>query len=259
MILRVRSTNPAAAVVLTPIIAFGALLHLGSVTVVVAIQFSSCAHLFHKPTSIFLRNLREKVWFEILATTVHPEPELSQDHKTLNQRTHRRLHLQSLPIRLRNVQPRQPELWLTPTALTTFRKANANDSHCVSWIIRNIADRKAFDIAIRLASMIPWFEDGLDVEPLYNLIILLLEECFCYTGEVSPEWRDRAYQTAQAILWIHTCALCKSTELAQRSPLPVIRCNVASLDPDFQHLFGEMYGEFPGSVISGYALNSSTY
>jgi hypothetical protein len=177
----------------------------------------------------------------------------------LNQRTHRRLHLQSLPILLRNVQPRQPELWLTPTALVTFRKANANDSHCVSWIIRNITDRKAFDIAIRLASMIPWFEDGLDVEPLYNLIILLLEECFCYTGtgEVSPGWRDRAYQTAQAILWIHTCALCKSTEIAQRFPLPVIRCDVASLDPDFQHLFGEVYGEFPGSVITGYALNSS--
>ena len=105
--------------------------------------------------------------------------------------------------------------------------------------------------------MIPWFEDGLDVEPLYNLIILLLEECFYYTGEVIPEWRDRAYQTAQAILWIHTCALCKSTEIAQRFPLPAIRCDVSSLDPDFQHLFGEVYGEFPGSVITGHALNYS--
>jgi hypothetical protein len=77
MILRVRSTSPAAAVVLTPIIAFGALLHLGVVMVVLTSELSPFAHLFHQPTSNFLRNLREKVWFEILATIVHPEPELS--------------------------------------------------------------------------------------------------------------------------------------------------------------------------------------
>ena len=77
MILRVRSTNPAAAVVLTPVFAFGALLHLGIVTVVLTSELSPFTHLFRKPTSIFLRSLREKVWSEILATTVYPEPELS--------------------------------------------------------------------------------------------------------------------------------------------------------------------------------------
>jgi len=58
-----------------------------------------------------------------------------------------------------NIKP-----WLVREGLTTIQKTNAKDIRCVSWILRNITNPEAPDAAIRFASTILWFEDGIDVE-----------------------------------------------------------------------------------------------
>jgi hypothetical protein len=122
--------------------------------------------------------------------------------------------------------------WLTPTAVDTLQKTNTSDVQCVSWILWNITDPEALDTAIRLAATIQWFQDGVNTEPPYDLIISTLKGCFDSTGRVHPGSRDRAYSSAQAILWIWICAVCVSEEFALRFPLPVIHYDILSLDCD---------------------------
>ena len=147
---------------------------------------------------------------------------------------HIALHLpQTLP-------PSVPEtsFWLKPGALATLENTNANDVRCVAWILQNITDPEAFDAAIWLAGVIRWFEDGLDVEPPYNLIISALKACFDPSGKIYPGSRDRAYYSARAIVWIHIRALCRSAEFAHRFPFPVIHYDYTSLDDDLMDLLG---------------------
>jgi len=120
--------------------------------------------------------------------------------------------------------------WLAPTALATLQKTNTHDVLCVLWILWNITDPEALDAAIRLASTIWWFDGGLNAEPPYDLIVSSLKTCFDSTGKMYPGSRDRAYSSAQAILWIHTCAQCVSEDFALRFPLPTIHYNTTSLD-----------------------------
>jgi len=145
------------------------------------------------------------------------------------------LHLpQTLPL---STVPDTP-LWLEPEALVTLQSTNANDVRCVSWILWNITDPEALDAAIRLAGVIRWFEDGLDVEPPYQLVVTTLKACFDPSGKIYPGLRDRAYYSAQAIVWIHIRALCKSAESAHRFPFPVIHYDNLSLDCDLGDLLG---------------------
>jgi len=131
--------------------------------------------------------------------------------------------------------------WFPPTALATLQTVNANDVRCVSWILWNITDPEALNAAIRLTSTIRWFEDGLYAEPPYDLIISALKACFDSTGKIYPGLRDRAYQSAQAVLWIHICAMCVSEEFANRFHLPAIPYSITSLDDDLEDLL-EAYG-----------------
>jgi len=128
--------------------------------------------------------------------------------------------------------------WLKPEALATLQSANANDVRCVSWILWNITDPEALDAALCLAGVIRWFEDGLDVEPPYDLVISTLKGCFDPSGKIYPGSRDRAYYSAQAIVWIHIRALCKSAESACEFPLPAINYNDTPLDYDLRDLLG---------------------
>ena len=123
---------------------------------------------------------------------------------------------------------------LTPTALATLHTINAGDVRCVSWILWNITDPEALDAAIRLAGTVRWFEDGLDVEPPYDQIISTLNGCFDSNGKIYPGTRDRAYHSAQAVLWIHIRALCAPRELVKQFPLPTIAHDTTSLDPDLR-------------------------
>jgi len=148
--------------------------------------------------------------------------------------------------------------WLTPTALATLQSTNANDVRCVSWILWSITDPEALDAAIRLAGTIRWFEDGLSVEPPYDQIISILKECFDSARKVYPGSRDRAYYSAQAVLWIHICAMGVSEDFANRFPLPTISHNPTSLDPDLGHLLG-IYGHtvnFIPLIVWMFAFNS---
>ena len=119
-----------------------------------------------------------------------------------------------------------PGPWLACGDLTTIEKINAKDVRCVSWIIRNITDPEALDTAIRLAGTILWFDDGIDVEPPYDIITSTFRTCFDSTGAVYPGLLDRAYYSTRAILWIHVRAMCRGEEFARRSfPLPHIDDN----------------------------------
>jgi hypothetical protein len=220
--IRLWDINAPAAVVFTIVIVLGALVYALIGIAVVEVS----------PKSVSLRHLREKVWREILALALHSEPEFPRNHRFLNRSTRRHLRRQSPPRPFLQVQVQQREPWLTPTTLATLRKINAIDVRCVSWILWSITNPMALDLALRFASMVRWFEDGLAVNPPYHLIISILKACFDLTGKVYPELRDRAYLAAQAILWNHTCIRCKSMEVANMLPLPIIAYDPESLDPD---------------------------
>ena len=76
------------------------------------------------------------------------------------------LHLPQIQPSLIHTTPLTPPTSspLTPTALVALRSANAGDVRCISWILWNITDPDALDAAVRLAGMVRWFEDGLNVE-----------------------------------------------------------------------------------------------
>ena len=117
-----------------------------------------------------------------------------------------------------------------------LRSTNANDVRCISWILWNITDPEALDAAIWLAGTVRWFEDGLDVESPYDQIVSTLKGCFDSNGKIYAGSRDRAYHSAQAVLWIHICAMCVSGEFGERFSLPTIAYDDVPLDPDLHHL-----------------------
>ena len=146
--------------------------------------------------------------------------------------------------------PGDAEPWLVREGLTTVQKTNAKDDRCVSWILRNITDPEAVDAAIRFACTVRWFEDGIDFEVPYNVIVSTFHSCLDSTGIVYRGSRDRAYYSAQAILWIHICAMCVSEQFANRLPLPFTR-NSFSYDFDL-HFLLEVYGDIGSPVFSPY-------
>ena len=115
--------------------------------------------------------------------------------------------------------PRNTVSWFAPDEVAVVQMNNTNNIRCVSWVLRNITDPEALDVAIRLAGTIRWFEDGVDVKPLYDLILFTFHTCFG-SNVLRPGLRDRAYYSGRAILWIHTLAMCKSEEFARMFRLP---------------------------------------
>ena len=80
----------------------------------------------------------------------------------------------------------------------------------MSWVLRNITDPEALDAAIRLAGEIRWFDDRINVNLPYGLIVSTFEACFDPTGKLRPGSRDRAYYSGRAMMWARTLAMCKS-------------------------------------------------
>ena len=122
--------------------------------------------------------------------------------------------------------------WLEHETRTTLCRENASDIRCTSWVLWNMVNQEVLDLAIRLASTIRWFEGGLNILPPYDLIVSTLIACFDPSGKLHPGSRDRAYYSAQAVLWIHIRAERISAELATRFSLPIINYNTSSLFPD---------------------------
>ena len=111
-------------------------------------------------------------------------------------------------------------------------RKNANDIRCVSWILRNITDPEAIDATIRFAGTIRWFEDGINPEPPYDVIVSTFKSCFDSSDKVYPGSMDRAYYSARAVLQIHVFAMCRPQEFVHMFPLPHISHNAGDPGQD---------------------------
>ena len=188
-------------------------------------------HLSHINTWHHFCNLVERIQLQILRVALR----LPRIGLTIH------LHPHHLPLPITQQDAHLPTTqetapWLAPEGLATVRMTSVDDVRCVSWILWNITDPEALDAAVRLAGTIRWFEDGIDVETPYGLIVSIFHTCFGSNGELYPGLRDRAYYSGRAILWIHTLSMCKSQEFASKFPLPTTRYSAPAPDQDLIHL-----------------------
>jgi len=226
--------NASVAYTLVSLTGLGVAFYLA----IVIAGVSSYACPFQTPASIRLRDLWKKVQDGIVSLTARYMRVLSRTRRMRKRGARLFLRRQPVPpaIRPGNMEVPGPEPWMTPKDLTTARRTNADDVLCVSWILRNITDPEALDAAIRLAGTIRWFDDGIDVNPPYDLIVSTFEACFDLMGKLCPGSRDRAYYSGRAIAWIHALATCKSEEFGDGFPLPDTEYNTLGLDHDLEHL-----------------------
>ena len=141
-----------------------------------------------------------------------------------------------MTIPLEDVQVEQSEPWLKPMDLYIIHQTNASDAQCVSWVLRNITDPEALDAAIRLAGTIRWFDDGVNGDLPYDLIVSTFEACFDSTGNLYPGSGGGAYYSGRAVMWIHTLAMCEFEEFASAFPLPSTEYSAPGLDVNLRHL-----------------------
>ena len=109
-------------------------------------------------------------------------------------------------------------LLVSPRNLENLRKQNADNTRCVSWILRNITDPEATDSALRLASTVRWFEGDIDINPPYDVILFSFQGCFDPNNVLYPGMKDRAFISGKALLQIHTCAALRADK--SKYPIP---------------------------------------
>ena len=243
---RMWSINIAIARVLIALAAIGVLFYLA--TAVAGMLSYACP--FQTPASIALQDPWKKVQRRFIPVISRWKEAISWTRRTRNKRIWQFLHHQSPPITPPESAQVQPRPWLTPKDLAIVQRTNADDVRCVSWALRNITDPEALDAAIRFSATIRWFEDGINVEPPYDLIVSTLEACFDPTATLHPGLGDRAYHSAQAVLWIHVRARCISEKLSRRFPLPTVCCNTTSLNRDLADLLGVYRGLDTPDVVA---------
>ena len=226
--------NTSVAFTLISLTSLGVVFYL----VVVIAGMSSYACPFQTPASVVLRRVWKKVRRGIVSLTVRSKRVLPRTRRTWNRRVRSLLRRQSPPtmILLENIEVHQSEPWMKPMDFAVAHRTNADDVQCVSWILRNITDPEALDAAIRLAGNIRWFDDGINADPPYDLIVSTFKACFDPTGKLYPGSRDRAYYSGRAMLWIHALAMCKSEEFARVFSLPGVQYPAPGLDSDLEHL-----------------------
>ena len=198
---------------------------------------SSYACPFQTPVSTVLHWSWEKVRRGIVSSIIRSKQILSWTRLMWGQGVQSLLRRRSLQmIHLEDTQVQRSESWLKPKDLDVILRTNTDDVQCVSWILRNITDPEALDLAIRLAGDIRWFNDEINIDPSYDLIVSTFEACFDPTGKLYPGSRDRAYYSGRAMVWIHTLAMCKSEGFARKFPLPITEYKTPTPDPDLEHL-----------------------
>jgi hypothetical protein len=234
---------------------------------IVTTSASLCGHLQHswEDTLFLCQMICALVWSPLIShshspplPTTQPPPQgpisLSATlHSLWKNIGHRILLLVlHLPQIHRAPPPTTPTTyeWLPPTALDALQRTNTSDVQCVSWILWNITDPEALDTAIQLAATIQWFQDGLNTEPPYDLMISTLKGCFGSTGKIHPGARDRAYSSAQAILWIYICAKCASKEFPPKYTLPIIHFSTEFLDCDLTNLLQIYHHQDTSYILS---------
>jgi len=206
---------------------------------------------FQTPASAHLRDLWEKagslskLWKGIWSKILHVAYCFPCTSK-LNPRNHSRSS--SLPTTRDSVFSQEMDPWLIPGDLAVFRRNNANDIRCVSWILRNITDPESLDAAVRLAGTIRWFEEGIDVEPPYDMILSIFESCLDSTKKVYPGMKERAYYSIRAILWIYVLAGCKSPGRSHWFTLPVVS-GVGTPSDDLTHLLSISFHICPQTIF----------
>ena len=142
--------------------------------------------------------------------------------------------------------------WFAPNELAIIQKKNTDNVRCVSWILDDITDPEALDVAIQLAGSIRWFDDEINVKPLYDLIISTFDICFGSNGVVHPGSRNRAYYSGLAILWIHTLAVCESEDVAPTFLLPTRHYQASSSDHELQQVVSAFQSaSLPESLMYG--------
>ena len=201
--------------------------------VIAAMLLHACP--FQAPASVSFRRLRKKVQREVVSSVVRFRRALSRAHLLWDRNIRQFLRRQSSQI-IPLDNARQSGPWVKPKDLAIIRRINTNDARCVSWVLRNITDPEALDVAIRLAGEIRWFDDGPNIDLPYGLIVSAYKACFDSAGKLYSGSRDKAYYSGQAVLWIQTLALCESEEFASRFPLPVTEYTAPNLDLDLRHL-----------------------
>jgi len=72
----------------------------------------------------------------------------------------------------------------------------------MSQILRTTTDLEALDAAIQLAGMVLWFDDEINVDSTYNLIVSTFRACFDSTRKLQPGLRDRVYYSGWAMILI---------------------------------------------------------
>ena len=233
------SINSSVAYTLISLTSLGVAFYV----VVVIVGMSSYACPFQTPASVGLRGLRKKIRRKIVPLTAHYTRVLSWTRRMWNRGVRSLLRRQFLPttIPLEDVEVRQSEPWMTSKDLAIICRTNTDDVRCVSWILRNVTDPEALDAAIRLAGVIRWFDDGINVDPPYDLIVSTFKACFDPTRRVYPGSRDRAYYSGRAMMWIHTLAMCKSKDFARIFSLSDTECPALGLDHDLEHLLRVNY------------------
>jgi hypothetical protein len=226
------SINASVACTLISLTGLGVVFYIA----IVISGMSSYACPFQTPASIALRGPWKKTRCRIVSSIIHSKRVLSWTRRMWYRGVRPLLRRQSLStaIPLKNIQVQQSEPWMKPKNLAIIRRTNANDVGCVSWILRNITDPEALDAAIRLAGMVRWFDDGINVDPPYDLIISTFKACFDPTGKLYPGSRDRAYYSGRAMMWIHTLAVCKSEGFGKTFSIP--DTGFLGLDHDLEHL-----------------------
>jgi len=199
---------------------------------------SSYACPFQTPASTALCSLWKEVRRGIVFLTVRYKRMFPRTRRMWKRGVRSLLRRQSLPpaIPLEDVEVHQAEPWMAPKDLASIRRTNTNDVRCVSWILINITDPEALEAAIRLAGTIRWFDDGVGVDPPYDLIVSTFKACFDPTGKLYPGSRDRAYYSGRAMMWIRTLAICKSEEFVDSFLIPGMEYMALGHDYDIGHL-----------------------
>jgi len=237
------SINASVAWVLIGLTGLGVGFYVG----IVIAGTSSYACPFQTPVSMTIHSQWKKVPQGITSCIVHFKQVFRWGRQVWDRRVRPLLHHESpQTISLEVVEVQRSEsrstlnsvfpasMRMKPKEPDVICRTNTNDMRCVSWILRNITDPEALDTAIRLAGEILWFDDGLDVNPPYDLIVSTFDACFDSGRKLSPGSRDRAYYSGRAILWIHALAMCKFPELAKSFSPP--QGFYGGMDSDLNHI-----------------------
>jgi len=160
-----------------------------------------------------------------------------------------------LPVSIKDLRNRWTGSLEVDLYVGSLRSTNADDAHCISWVLKSIADREAIDAALQLAGTVQWFEAGCNSNPPYDLIVTIFRSCFDHTKSLDPKMRDRAYFSATAILQIYTSALREPGKDVSNYCVPVVRrIDTSHIDNEFKSVLGILDSirqeYFPPSLLS---------